>query len=136
MIGLDWNPSSRTLRQFAAIAFFVLAGAAALAHLRGKGWLAQALPLAVGTLAGLSAWLRPQALRLTFVLLSLAAYPIGFVLSHVVLLILFYGVITPLGALARLAGSDPLALKREQGLPSYWRERRRPREKASYLRQA
>jgi hypothetical protein len=136
MIGLDWNPSSRTLRQFAVVAFLFLVGAAALAHLRGKGWLAQALPLALGVLAPIFGWLRPQALRLLFVLLSVAVYPIGFVLSHVVLLILFYGVITPLGALGRLARSDPLSLRRKQTLQSYWVERRRPRDKASYLRQA
>jgi hypothetical protein len=136
MIALDWNPSARTLRQFAAVALVVLAGMAVIGYLRGGGAPALALPLGLGIAAGVLGWIRPQALRLVFVLLSLAVYPIGFVISHFILLILFYGVITPLGVLGRIARSDPLNLRRERTSTSYWRERRPPRDKASYLRQA
>lgn len=39
------------------------------------------------------------------------------------LLAVFYGVLTPLGLLGRLAGLDPLRLKRNRRLDSYWIER-------------
>ena len=136
MVVLDWNPTNRTLRQFAGVAFAFLAGVAGIGYLRGSGTLAVAVPLGLGGGAALVAWLRPQALRLVFVLLSLAVYPIGFVVSHFILLLLFYGVITPLGVLGRLVAPDPLSLGRDEAAASYWRERHWRRDKASYLRQA
>ncbi len=136
MIGIDWNPSARTLRQFAAVAFLFLAGAAGLAYLRGRGGPAWAVPLGLSVAVGLVGSLRPEALRLVFVLLSLAVYPIGALVSHLVLLVLFFGVITPLGGLGRIARQDPLRLSRGKPPQSYWHERRRPLDKASYLRQA
>ena len=136
MIAVDWQPSTRTLRQFAAVALVVLAGVAVVGQLRGGGALTLALPLGLGLAVGIAGWLRPQALRLSFVLLSLAVYPLGFVVSHLILLVLFYGVVTPLGVLARLAGSDPLNLRPERTAVSFWRQRQRPRGKTSYLRQA
>jgi len=136
MSGLDWNPSPRTLRQFAAIAVVFLVAVAAAAYLRGRSEVAQALPLGLGALVGLIALVRPTALRIVYVLLSIAVFPIGWVVSHLILLVVFYGVITPLGVLSRLARSDLLSLRSDPMARSFWRERRRPRDKASYLRQA
>ncbi|MGH7898973.1 MAG: hypothetical protein ACREQQ_13540 [Candidatus Binatia bacterium] len=136
MIGLDWNPTRRTLRQFAAVAFAFLVGITAIGHVRGGSSLIEALLVAAAVAIAVVGWFRPEKLRLLFVLLSLAVFPIGYVLSHFILLFLFYGVITPLGVLGRLARPDPMKLGPEPGAPSYWRERRRPRTKASYLRQA
>lgn len=136
MTALDWNPSPRKLRQFAAVAVIVLVAMAAAAHLRGRSEVAQALPLGLGAVVGLLALVRPAALRLVYVLLSIAVFPIGFVVSHLILLVVFYGVITPLGLLSRLARSDLLSLRSDPAARSFWRERRRPRDKASYLRQA
>ena len=107
MTALDWNPSPRKLRQFGVVALAVLTGMAVVAHLRGRSELAQWLPLGLGAVAGLLALARPTALRMVYVLLSLAVFPIGFVVSHLILLVVFYGVITPLGALARLAALRP-----------------------------
>lgn len=48
---------------------------------------------------------------------------IGRVTTPLVLGIIFYGVLTPMGLLMRLAGKDPLRLKRDPGAESYWIER-------------
>ncbi|MBI5659094.1 MAG: hypothetical protein HZC43_06000 [Nitrosomonadales bacterium] len=45
---------------------------------------------------------------------------LGKVVSPVALAILFYGVLTPVGAALRLAGKDPLRLKPDPGAASYW----------------
>ncbi len=75
-------------------------------------------------------------LVITVVRPSLLARPnhlwtrLGVVLGHIVspiaLGILFFGVITPIGALMRLAGKDPLRLRREVATPSYWVARTPP----------
>jgi len=51
---------------------------------------------------------------------------LGRIAAPVALAILFYGVFTPIGAVMRLAGKDPLRLKRDPGSPSYWLPRQPP----------
>jgi hypothetical protein len=48
------------------------------------------------------------------------------VISPIALGILFYGVITPIGAVMRLTGKDPLRLKLDAGTDSYWIPRKPP----------
>jgi hypothetical protein len=45
---------------------------------------------------------------------------LGKVVSPIALGILFYGVLTPLGAMMRLTGKDPLRLKFDPDAESYW----------------
>lgn len=45
---------------------------------------------------------------------------LGKMVSPIALGVLFYGVLTPIGAVMRLAGKDPLRLKRDPGADSYW----------------
>ena len=51
-----------------------------------------------------------------------ATFPIGFVLSHLVLGAVFYLVFTPLGLLMRLFGYDPLRRRFDPEATSYWVE--------------
>jgi hypothetical protein len=51
---------------------------------------------------------------------------LGKVVSPIALGILFYGVITPIGAMVRLTGKDPLRLKLDSGVDSYWILRKPP----------
>ena len=48
------------------------------------------------------------------------------VVSPIVLAVLFYSVLTPVGALMRLTGKDPLRLKHDSGAKSYWIPREPP----------
>ncbi len=51
---------------------------------------------------------------------------LGKVVSPIALGILFYGVITPIGAVMRLAGKDALRLKLDSSADSYWIPRKPP----------
>jgi len=51
---------------------------------------------------------------------------LGRIAAPVALAVLFYGVFTPIGAVMRLAGKDPLRLKRDPRSPSYWLPRQPP----------
>ena len=46
--------------------------------------------------------------------------------SPVILALLFYLVITPIGLVMRLAGHDPLRIRWDTGAATYWIERRPP----------
>ena len=51
---------------------------------------------------------------------------LGKVVSPIALGILFYGVLTPIGVIMRLAGKDPLRLKHDAAAASYWIQRKPP----------
>ena len=51
---------------------------------------------------------------------------LGKVISPIVLSILFYCVLTPVGTLMRLTGKDPLRLRRDPNAKSYWIPREPP----------
>ncbi len=51
---------------------------------------------------------------------------LGKVVSPIALGLLFYGVVTPIGAVMRLTGKDPLRLKLDPGADSYWILRKPP----------
>ena len=48
------------------------------------------------------------------------------IVSPLVLGLLFFLMITPIGLIMRLAGKDPLRLKGDRNAPSYWVERKPP----------
>lgn len=51
---------------------------------------------------------------------------LGRIVSPIALGLLFYGVITPIGFVLRLAGKDPLRLKYDRDADSYWIRREPP----------
>lgn len=132
---IQFTPSRRTLRQFAALFLIVFGGLALLeALVRHRPQLALvygALSLTIGPL-GL---LMPAAMRPIWVVWSVVAFPIGWVVSQTILAVLFFGVFTPIGLVFRAQGRDPLALRRPAG-GSYWRPKPAARDKRQYFRQS
>ena len=134
LIRINTNPSRKQLLVF-GLAWLVFLGGLGLSlwskdrHQPAAviGTLAIVVPL-----AGL-AW--PRGLRHVYVGLTYATYPIGFVVSHIVLALLYYLVLTPIGLVMKLGGYDPLARRFEPKSPSYWKRRDDPKPAGSYLRQ-
>ena len=61
---------------------------------------------------------------------------IGFFVSRVVLFILFYAVLTPMGLITKLLGKDILDQKIDKNLPSYWHDvPAGPKDKKTYENQ-
>ena len=90
---------------------------------------------ALGVLSALLSVLWPSGNRPLFVVLSLVAFPIGWALSHVVLALFFYGVLTPVGLLFRLLGRDPLDRAFDPERKSYWVDLAEVTDKRDYFRQ-
>jgi hypothetical protein len=134
LIRINTQPSRNQLILFggAWLVFFGIWGF--LASAKGSPVLARGLWILAGAvpLVGLVV---PGLMRLVFVGLSYATYPIGFVVSHVVLAILYYLVFTPIGLIMRLLRYDPLSRRFAPKAPSYWKERANPKSVASYFRQ-
>ena len=135
MITPDWNPTPRQLRQFAVAVLGVLL-LLALGIWRRTGSLSSALiPVLLGALIALLGFLVPRAVRPLFRLLTLVTLPIGYLVSEILLRLVFYGVLTPLGVAFRMAGRDVLRLKRDRA-KSYWQQAKQQKDASAYFRQA
>jgi hypothetical protein len=66
----------------------------------------------------------------------IAAFPIGWAISHLVLAILYYGLFTPVAAVFRMTGRDELNLRRPVRSDSYWSPKSTANDAAEYLRQS
>ena len=85
----------------------------------------------LGSLGVLLEKLIPRAL---YQILSLLAFPIGFVISHVLMATIFYLVMTPIGLFFRLVNRDALGRKLQPDRTSYWRDRGPARDPSSYFK--
>lgn len=144
LIELDLRPDEDTLRRFGWIA---LGGFGLLALLAWREWLLFAFGLgawrmpvvwtcvALGLSAGLLSWLHPRANRALYVGLSLFAFPIGLVLSQLIVGVLFFGLITPLALVFRVIGRDPLQRRFDREAESYWVDAHPPHPDERYFRQ-
>ena len=132
---IPFNPTPKTLRQFAGawLAFFF--GAAALQGLvRGHWQVGLGLGILAGAVGGLGL-IRPLAIRWIFVGMTVLAFPIGWMGTQVVLAILYFGVFTPVAVIFRLGGRDLLGLKPKSGKSTYWTAKHTPQDVTSYFHQ-
>ncbi|MCS6913962.1 MAG: SxtJ family membrane protein [Myxococcales bacterium] len=140
MIDINRHPSPRQLRHFGAIVLPILltAGAIYLGLGRGLGQRASSLAPVLGAAAVLSLLLGllcPGLLRPLFVGLQYAAFPLGWTLSHLVLLLIFALCVSPLGLLMRLCRRDRLGRRFDRQARSYWVERRPTVDRRRYFYQ-
>lgn len=134
MIPIPWNPDRRTLREFSEAGLFALGMVAApLAYFRGQPRLAAACWVAAVVLRGLGL-ARPGWLKPIFLGLTLATWPIGWVVSKVALGLLYYAVFTPVALTFRLIGRDALHRLIDPKATTYWEPYRPDRGVDRYLR--
>jgi hypothetical protein len=129
---LPLKPTPRVLRQFAAgwlVCFLALAFRFGLLKHSHTGEI-----LAFISLAGILGLVAPRALHWPFVVLTIAAFPIGWVVTQLVLALMFYVVLSPLALVFRWRHRDMLQLRRHDRATNWsTREQQPPPEK--YLKQ-
>lgn len=126
MIKIDLHPNKDKLRQF-GMAGGLFAGAFALLVYYSIGSFAGMygikgiqITLTVSIIATLLSILAPEALKPLYLLLTLLAWPIGYVISHVILFILYYIVLTPVAIVFKMIGRDALHRKFDHSAKTYW----------------
>jgi len=132
---LPRDPPPRTLRQFAALCLLVFLGMG-----WHRNWLPPSSPLGCGATAlvlgaGLLGLIRPRAVRPIFVGWLMLTFPIGWLVSRLVLLLLYYGLFAPLGLWFQLIGRDALGLRRRPERQTCWAPKPAAPSLASYYRQ-
>jgi hypothetical protein len=128
--------TQRTLRQFGGF-WFLFFGALASWQWFVRGHQALALVLiGVGAVIGSLGLLRPEAMRPLFAGLVVLTFPIGWVVSHLLLAILLYGIFTPVAVFFRLIGRDALSVRPHGERETYWVRKPTASDVRSYLRQS
>jgi hypothetical protein len=127
------NPTPRDLRWFAGLWFPAFCGGIGLWLMRHQrpgqadAWWAAAAILSISGLAS------PATIRPVYRALIRITFPIGWLVSHLVVAAAYFLVITPIGLVMRL-WHDPMRRTFEPSARSYWIDCK-PAERARYFRQ-
>jgi hypothetical protein len=135
MVSINWNPPTHQVRQFGLVAMVFCSA------LAGWVWYRHGLTPYVWSLAGIGLGLGlcglfwPEALRYVNVALMVAVYPIGWIVSFLVLVIIYFGVFTLVATIFRFIGRDALQRRFDLAADTYWQPKAMPTDPRRYLRQ-
>jgi hypothetical protein len=135
MIELNLNPSRKELRLFAVLQVVFFAVVATIVYRRTGSTALAAWIVAVSAGAGLVGYWQPAFMRVIYVVWMTAVFPIGWVVSHLIMAALFYLLITPIGLVMRLCGHDPMQRAFDPNATTYWRRRPENQGVRRYFRQ-
>ncbi|MDD2714864.1 MAG: SxtJ family membrane protein [Candidatus Wallbacteria bacterium] len=120
---LSLDNSIESLRNFSLLigcGLMIVSGLLFFRHHQAIAIVTQSLSMLV-MLCGLLAPLSLTGIHQAWMTVSLAA---GWLISRLILTLIFFLVVTPLGIIARFTGRDPLSLKRDLKASSYWIEKK------------
>lgn len=135
IVDINWNPSRRELKVFSLLLIGFFAVVAALTRWKGSSAETAWLIAGSGTIVGIAGVLAPPFIRIVYLVWMTAVFPIGFIVSNVVLILVFYGVVWPIGIMSRLAGRNALQLGFDRQARSYWNVRPPVKDARRYFRQ-
>jgi len=119
---VNLNPDRKMLQQFGWLCLVIFGSIAV------TGFVKSGLnPISIGLTAaavigGTCSWLRPELLKWVFVTWIILAFPIGWIMTKILLAVMYFGVFTPIGVILRVAGKDSLRLKRPPP-GGFWQDR-------------
>ncbi len=135
LLEINRNPSARELRWFGLLLAAFVAVAGGLVHWRLEAPEAARMAWAAGAaLTVVYAAVRPWR-RFVWLGLSHAAFPIGWIVSHLALAASYFLVLTPIGLAMRPFRRDPLARAPDRSAASHWTARRPVHDVRRYFRQ-
>ena len=142
MINPNWYPGHKQLRQFAVMCLPGFAAIGFMIHRFSGGTFSTLLEdstfrtfAVIGAVLCVTGLALPGLIRPVYALLMLVTLPIGWLISSLLLRIIFYGFFTPMGFVFKLIGRDPLKLRKPQSA-TFWVAHRQRTDSMSYFRQA
>ncbi len=135
LIELKSRPSATDLRWFGPILLVFVAMIGTIAYFRFDAPRVAVTLWSVGAVVP-ALYFAVPALRIPIYQLWMTVFfPVGWTVSHVVLLVLFYGIVTPTALIMRLVRYDPMKRRWDPKAASYWTEHRTGGETSRYLKQ-
>lgn len=132
---INWNPSTKDLRVFAALLIPFCGLVAYWLSARGYGPEIYASVIGLGSVVGLIGLFTPRAIRWIYVGWMLAVTPISVVVTYVIMAIVFFGVFWPIAWMIKTRERDVLKLSFDKQASTYWEPRRQQTDPRRYFRQ-
>ncbi len=135
LIQINKDPSARDLKWFGALfgAFFGLAGA--LVWWRSGSLRFATLLWALAVVVPAAYYALPPLRRPMFLGWTYLAFPIGLIVSYLVLAAVYFLVFAPMGLVMRALGYDPLKRAFDPRTASYWIDHRTGSDPSRYFNQ-
>lgn len=135
LIERNREPTARELAVFGLLLgpFFGLIGAFVL-WMTGS-WAGAAALWCPGSLLVVACLCASSVRRRTYLVWMTLLYPVGWALSHLVLVMVYYGWVAPVGSLMRLFGYDPMRRRLGREATSNWVRRKPTTDVNRYFRQ-
>lgn len=136
MIELKKEYTQSELKQFAGIWFPAFCGMVGFLVYRHSSWPTLAYGIwGAGVVLGAVGVVWPPLIKPIYQGLLYATFPIGFVMSHLLLGLVYYAILTPIGLIMKLFGRDPLDRRLEPQRATYWVPHQTPANLERYFRQ-
>lgn len=146
MLTPNWSPDRRTLRQFAALWLLFLFALGFYRAWHGGGldgdhpfgfegpWRLPIVLWGLGLLAGAPGLIAPALIRPLYVGMMMVTFPIGWVVSHVLMAVVYFALFVPIAYVFRSIGRDRLKLRFDRDAKTYWTDRPAPRRPSDYFK--
>ena len=131
-----FKPSDKMLRQFSGLCIVFFGAIAARQEFHHHHHTAALILALLAIIIGPLGLIAPRAVKPIFIGWMYLAYPIGWLISHIVLGLIYYVLFTPVALVFRMTGRDALRLKPARQSVSYWQPKPRALDKSDYFRQS
>ena len=135
LIERNHEPTPHELRVFGLLLgpFFGLVGAIVL--WRAGSWTVTIACWTVALLSAIMYHCMPSIRRPMYMAWMAIMYPIGWAVTHLLLALVYYGWVTPIGLLMRLFGHDPMRRRVNRRAGSHWIRRKPIEDVSRYFKQ-
>lgn len=136
LISINKNPSTRELKWFAGLLFplFWLIVGWFVGRLAGS-LTAMFVIWLTAVAVSIACWLNAGLAGRIYLAWMWAAYPIGWVVGHLLLAATYYLVVTPIGLALRAFGRDAMQRTIDRNAATYWQPHQPRDDPADYFRQ-
>lgn len=135
LLQIDHHPSSRQLNVFGILwlLFFSAIGGSLLKG--GSSVFMATVVWGIAIVVPAIGWVMPEFMRIVYVGMAYLTYPIGFVVSYLIMVMVYYLVLAPIGLAMRLFGYDPMNRHFDKNTDTYWCSREQDVRIDAYFRQ-
>ncbi|MDH3691113.1 MAG: SxtJ family membrane protein [Gammaproteobacteria bacterium] len=135
LLNQNRQPTRRDLHIFGAILLAFGLIVAGLVFVFTASWTAVVVIGAISLFITIIYFALPPLRPLVYGAWMAIFYPVGWLISHTLLALTYYGVITPIGVLMRIFGYDPLRRKLDPDRDSEWSEHSSDQDTRRYFQQ-
>lgn len=135
LVDINWKPSKKDLRVFGLLLILFGGVIASLVYFKYDHEAAGLVVLIVASVLGVIGICAPTLIRPVYLVWMALAFPIGWTVSHLMMGVVFYLVLTPIGLIMKVCGRDPMQRRLDRSCQSYWVPRTPSRDVKRYFRQ-